>query len=98
MLKTIAAIAVSAFIVKRAAPETYDKAIRAVGDIVDTTSDIVTAARGQAKAYCAEACADASKRLQDVDPAAIEKLRAMLDGQQQAPQPAQHRAARIRRP
>lgn len=78
MFKTIAAIAVSAFIVKRASPETYDKAIRAISDIVDTTSDVVTAARGQAKAYCAEACADATKRLQSVDPQAIEELRKLL--------------------
>ena len=98
MLKTIAAIAVSAFIVKRTSPETYDKAIRAVSDVIDTTSDIVTAARGQAKSYCAEACADAAKRLQAVDPQAIETLRAMLDGTPSQQPAAPRRVAPRRRP
>ena len=88
MLKTIAAIAVSAFIVKRTSPETYDKAVRALNDIIDTASDVTTAARGQAKAYCAEACKDASERLQSIDPQAIETLRAMLDGTAPSQQPA----------
>ena len=96
MLKTLVAVAAGAFIVKRAAPDAYDKAIRVAGDIIDTTSDVMTAVRGQAKAYCAEAAADATKRLQDVDPAAIEKLRAMLDGSQPS-QPAQQPQRRLHR-
>lgn len=78
MLKTIAAIAVGGFIMKRACPDTYNKAIQAMSDIVDTASDITTAARGQAKAYCAEAAADATARLQQVNPQAIEELRKLL--------------------
>jgi len=89
MLKTIAAIALGGFVLKRTAPDTYRKVVQAADDLVNVTSDIMTAARGQVSAYTAEAAADATQRLHQVNPAAIEELRALLDGQQSAqPQPA----------
>lgn len=98
MLKTIAAIALGGFVLKRAAPDTYRKVVQAADDLVNVTSDIMTAARGQVSAYTAEAAADAASRLQAVNPAAIEELRALLDGQQpqQPVRPAPRRA--VRRP
>ena len=78
MIRTIVGLAVAGFVMKRACPDTYNKAVQAMSDIVDTASDITTAARGQAKAYCAEAAADATARLQQVNPQAIEELRKLL--------------------
>lgn len=78
MIRTIVGLAVAGFIAKRACPDAYNKAVQAMSDIVDTASDITTAARGQAKAYCAEAAADATARLQQVNPQAIEELRKLL--------------------
>lgn len=88
MLKTIAAIALGGFVLKRTAPDTYHKVVQAADDLVNVTSDIMTAARGQCAAYTAEAAADAASRLQAVDPAAVAKLRAMLDGTAPSQQPA----------
>lgn len=99
MFKTIAGLAIGAFILKRTSPETYAKAVTAINDVIDSASDITTAVRGQVKSYTAEACKDAAQRLQAVDPQTIENLRALLDGQQQTQQPAQqHRPAPRRRP
>lgn len=99
MFKTIITVAAAAFITKRVAPDTYAKAVQIVDDAITITSDVATSIRGQVSAYTAEAAADAQKRLQAVDPNAVQKLRQMLDGgAQQATAPAQHRAARIRRP
>ena len=97
MLRTIAALAVGGFILKRTSPKTYNQVIQAADDLVSTTSNITTALRGQAEAYCAEAAKDASERLSKVDPDAVAKLRAMLDGTPSQPaRPAPHRA--VRRP
>ena len=99
MFKTVLGIAAGAFILKRCAPRTYNQLVQAADDIVTATSDVTTALRGQAAAYTAEAAKDAAERLQQVDPQAIENLRALLDGTQQ-PQPAQRPAPRraVRRP
>lgn len=98
MLRTIAALAIGGFVLKRTSPKTYAQVVTALDDAVTIVSDVTTAARGQCAAYTAEAAADAAKRLQDVDPAAVSKLRALLDGAPQ-PQPAQqHRPAPRRRP
>lgn len=78
MLKTIAAIAVGGFILKRTSPRTYGQVVQAMDDIVTATSDITTAVRGQCAAYTAEAAADAAQRLQKVDPDAVAKLRQLL--------------------
>lgn len=96
MFKTIVAVAAGAFILKRTSPDTYTKAVTAINDVIDSASDVTTAIRGQVKSYAAEACKDATQRLQAVDPAAIETLRAMLDGQQ--PQQTAHRPTRRVRP
>ena len=95
MLRTIAAIAVGGFILKRTSPKTYNQVIQAADDLVSTTSNITTALRGQAEAYCAEAAKDASERLSKVDPDAVAKLRAMLDGN--TSQPAQQSQRRLHR-
>ena len=98
MFKTVLGIAAGAFILKRCAPDVYEKAVQAASDVVDMTSDICTAARGQVASYTAEAAADATTRLKAVNPNAVAELRALLDGTQQ-PQPARpapHRA--VRRP
>lgn len=97
MFKTIAGLALGAFVIKRAAPDTYRKVVQAADDLVNVTSDIMTAARGQVSAYTAEAAADAASRLQAVDPQAVQKLRQLLDGgAPQAAAPAPHRAVRRR--
>lgn len=98
MFKTVCGLALGAFIVKRVSPSTYEKALNVVNDVIDATSDITTAAAGQIKAYSCEAAADAQKRLEAVDPAAVAKLRALLNGapQPQPARPAPHRA--VRRP
>lgn len=98
MFKTVLGVALGAFVLKRTAPEVYGKTVQAASDLIDMTSDICTAARGQVASYTAEAAADATQRLQAVDPQAVQKLRALLDGQTQPQPAAQHRAARIRRP
>ena len=98
MFKTIIGLAVAGFVAKRACPRAYEQAVQAATDIIDSAADLTTAVRGQVKAYTSEAAADATQRLQAVNPAAIEELRALLDGTQQ-PQPARpapHRA--VRRP
>ena len=97
MFKTIAGLALGAFVIKRAAPDTYHKVVQAADDLVNVTSDIMTAARGQVSAYTAEAAADAASRLQAVDPQAVQKLRQLLDGGSQQPQHAAPRRA-VRRP
>ena len=100
MIRTIAGLALGAFIVKRVSPSTYEKALNVVNDVIDATSDITTAAAGQIKAYSCEAAADAQKRLEAVDPDAVRNLRALLDGtapSQPAQQPARP-APRRRRP
>ena len=98
MFKTVCGLALGAFVLKRTAPRTYNQLVQAADDIVTATSDITTALRGQCAAYTAEAAADASQRLQAVNPNAIAELRAMLDGTpSQQPQPAQHRRV-VRRP
>ena len=78
MFKTIAGLALGAFVMKRACPDTYNKAVQAMSDIIDTASDVTTAVRGQCKAYAAEAAQDAATRLQQVNPKAIEDLRKLL--------------------
>lgn len=88
MLRTIATLAVAGFVFKRACPRAYEQTVTALTDVVDSVSDVTTAVRGQVKAYTAEACADATQRLSAVDPTAIEKLRAMLDGTALSQQPA----------
>lgn len=97
MFKTVCSLALGAFVLKRCAPRTYNQLVQAADDVVTATSDITTALRGQCAAYTAEAAKDAAQRLQQVDPQAIENLRALLDGQQQS-QPVQHRPAPRRRP
>ena len=99
MIRTIAGLALGAFIVKRVSPSTYEKAVTVLNDAIDIASDITTAAAGQVKAYSCEAAQDAKKRLEAVNPAAIEELRALLDGTQQPQQPtAQRRVAPRHRP
>ena len=98
MFKTVLGIAAGAFILKRCAPDVYEKTVQAASDIIDMTSDICTAARGQVASYTAEAAQDAAQRLQAVDPDAVAKLRQMLDGAQQTATPAPRRAAPRRRP
>ena len=88
MLKTIAALAIGGFVLKRTSPKTYSQVVTALDDAVTIVSDVTTAARGQCAAYTAEAAADAASRLQAVDPAAVAKLRAMLDGTAPSQQPA----------
>lgn len=78
MIRTIAGLAVGMFILKRTSPKTYAQVLQAADDIVSTASNITTTMRGQAEAYCAEAAADASQRLQQVDPHAVEELRKLL--------------------
>lgn len=95
MFKTICGLALGAFVLKRCAPRTYNQLVQAADDVVTATSDITTALRGQCAAYTAEAAKDAAERLQQVDPAAIANLRAMLDGDAQQPaQPAPRRTVR----
>ena len=98
MLKTIAALAIGGFVLKRTAPRTYNQLVQAADDIVTATSDITTTVRGQVAAYTAEAAADAASRLQAVDPNAVANLRAMLDGTPSQQPAAQHRPAPRRRP
>lgn len=96
MIRTIVGLAVAGFVMKRACPRAYEQAVQAATDIIDSAADLTTAVRGQVKAYTSEAAADATQRLHAVNPAAIEELRALLDGQQlQQPQP-QHRPVRRR--
>lgn len=90
MIRTIAGLALGAFIVKRVSPSTYEKAVTVLNDAIDMASDITTAAAGQVKAYSCEAASDAQKRLEAVDPDAVRNLRALLNGAPQ-PQPAQQR-------
>ena len=97
MFKTIIGLAVAGFVAKRACPRAYEQAVQAATDIIDSAADLTTAIRGQVKAYTSEAAADATQRLHAVNPAAIEELRALLDGQQPQ-QPVQHRPAPRRRP
>ena len=78
MLRTIVTLGVCGFVFKRACPRAYDQTVQALTDIVDSASDVTTALRGQVKAYTAEAAQDAAKRLEAVDPAAVEKLRKLL--------------------
>lgn len=95
MFKTVLGIAAGAFILKRCAPDVYEKTVQAASDLVDMTSDICTAARGQVASYTAEAAQDAAQRLQAVDPDAVAKLRQMLDGgAQQTTAPAPRRPVR----
>lgn len=99
MFKTVCGLALGAFVLKRTAPKTYNQLVQAADDLCSTASNVTTALRGQAEAYCAEAAKDASERLSKVDPDAVQKLRAMLDGSQpsqQAQQSAPHRAVRRR--
>ena len=97
MFKTVCGLALGAFVLKRTAPKTYNQLVQAADDIVTATSDITTALRGQCAAYTAEAAQDAAQRLQAVDPAAVSKLRALLDGTPS--QPAQQPVRRaVRRP
>ena len=93
MIRTIAGLALGAFIVKRVSPSTYEKAVNVLNDAIDIASDITTAAAGQVKAYSCEAAADATARLKAVNPNAVEELRAMLDGtpSQQPARPVPHR-------
>ena len=98
MIRTIAALAIGGFLLKRTSPKTYAQVIQAADDLVSTTSNITTALRGQAEAYCAEAAKDASERLSKVDPEAVQKLRAMLDGSQPSQPAQQHRPAPRHRP
>ena len=98
MFKTIIGLAVAGFVAKRACPRAYEQAVQAATDIIDSAADLTTAVRGQVKAYTSEAAADATQRLQAVNPAAIEELRALLDGTQQ-PQPVRPAPRRaVRRP
>ena len=99
MLKTIAGLAIGAFVLRRTSPDTYNKVVTVLNDAVTIASDVCTATRGQVSAYTAEAAADAQKRLQAVDPNAVRNLRALLDGTAPS-QPAQHPAPRraVRRP
>ena len=78
MFKTVITLVTVGFVYKRTCPETYAKTVQALSDVVDITSDVVTTARGQIAAYTAEAAADASQRLQAVDPKAVEELRKLL--------------------
>ena len=84
MLKTIAALAIGGFVLKRTSPKTYAQVVTALDDTVTIMSDVTTAARGQIAAYTAEAAADATQRLRQVNPDAVAELRAMLDAQQPA--------------
>lgn len=97
MIRTIAGLALGAFIVKRVSPSTYEKAVTVLNDAIDMASDITTAAAGQVKAYSCEAAKDATERLQAVDPEAVRNLRALLDGTAPS-QPAVRRPAPRRRP
>ena len=97
MIRTIAGLALGAFIVKRVSPSTYEKAVTVLNDAIDMASDITTAAAGQVKAYSCEAASDAQKRLEAVNPDAVRNLRALLNGEPQS-QPVQHRPAPSRRP
>ena len=97
MFKTIIGLAVAGFVAKRACPRAYEQAVQAATDIIDSAADLTTAVRGQVKAYTSEAAADATQRLQAVNPAAIEELRALLDGTQQPQQPVQQRRPAPRR-
>lgn len=98
MIRTIVGLAVAGFVMKRACPRAYEQAVQAATDIIDSAADITTALRGQVKAYTSEAAADATQRLQAVNPAAIEELRALLDGQQPQQPAQQHRPTPRRRP
>lgn len=97
MFKTVLGIAAGAFILKRCAPDVYEKTVQAAADLVDMTSDICTAARGQVASYTAEAAQDAAQRLQQADPNAVKNLRALLDGTAPSQQPAAPRRAAPRR-
>ena len=97
MLKTIAGLAIGAFVLRRTSPDTYNKVVTVLNDAVTIASDVCTATRGQVSAYTAEAAADAQKRLQAVDPNAVRNLRALLDGTAPS-QPAVRRPAPRRRP
>ena len=98
MIRTIAGLALGAFIVKRVSPSTYEKAVNVLNDAIDMASDITTAAAGQVKAYSCEAAADASARLQAVDPQAVQKLRALMNGSAPSQPAQQHRPTPRRRP
>lgn len=78
MIRTIVGLAVAGFVMKRACPDAYNKAVQAASDLIDTASDVTTAIRGQCKAYSCEAAQDAATRLQQVNPKAIEDLRKLL--------------------
>ena len=92
MFKTIIGLAVAGFVAKRACPRAYEQAVQAATDIIDSAADLTTAVRGQVKAYTSEAAADATQRLQAVNPQAIAELRALLDEQPKSAQ--QHTAPR----
>ena len=96
MLKTILGLAIGGFVLKRTSPRTYAQVVTALDDAVTVVSDVTTAIRGQAAAYTAEAAKDAAERLQQVDPDAVAKLRAMLDGTAPSQPAQQHRPIRRR--
>ena len=96
MIRTIAGLALGAFIVKRVSPSTYEKAMTVLNDAIDMASDITTAAAGQVKAYSCEAASDAQKRLEAVNPDAVKNLRALLDGTAPSQPAQQHRPIRRR--
>lgn len=96
MIRTIAGLALGAFIVKRVSPSTYEKAVTVLNDAIDMASDITTAAAGQVKAYSCEAASDAQKRLEAVNPDAVRNLRALLDGTAPSQPAQQHRPIRRR--
>ena len=98
MLKTIAALAIGGFVLKRTSPKTYAQVVTALDDAVTIVSDVTTAARGQCAAYTAEAAKDAAERLQQVNPNAVAELRAMLDGTAPSQQPAAPRRVARHRP
>ena len=78
MIRTVIGLGLGALILKKVSPSTYNKTVNILSDSIDTISDATTAIRGEAKAISCEMAKDASEKLTQVDPKAVESLRALL--------------------
>ena len=78
MIRTVIGLGLGALILKKVSPSTYEKTVNILSDSIDTVSDVTTAIRGEAKAISCEMAKDASEKLTQVDPKAVESLRALL--------------------
>ena len=78
MIRTVIGLGLGALILKKVSPSTYNKTVNILSDSIDTISDATTAIRGEAKAISCEVAKDASEKLTQVDPKAVESLRALL--------------------